>query len=63
MLQHAIVDAYRRRGVERKHVDLGTVEEPAIEPEAEAALCECFAELIPTLKPEYAELLRREVPS
>ena len=58
ILQHGIVDAYRRRGVERKHVVPADGQEPAVEPEDEAALCACFEALIPTLKPEYAELIR-----
>jgi RNA polymerase sigma-70 factor, ECF subfamily len=62
ILQNAIVDAHRRREVERKHiVEYGAAEEPSVEPEDledEAALCACFYDLIPTLKPEYAELIR-----
>ncbi len=57
ILQHAIVDAYRRRGVERKYVTDAEGEEPAVEPDDEAVLCGCFRELIPTLKAEYAELI------
>jgi RNA polymerase sigma-70 factor (ECF subfamily) len=35
--------------------------EPAAEPEPEdeTTLCACFRELIPTLKPEYAELIEK----
>jgi RNA polymerase sigma-70 factor (ECF subfamily) len=38
---------------------LDSSEEPALEPDDDAALCTCFRELIPTLKPEYAELIER----
>ena len=59
ILRHAIVDAYRRRGVERGRVETldpnHDVEDVPAEDERE--LCECFRALIPTLKPEYAELL------
>jgi RNA polymerase sigma-70 factor, ECF subfamily len=60
ILQHAIVDTYRRRGVERKHVGEVLPEELGAEPdpEDEAVVCGCFQELIPTLRPEYAELIR-----
>jgi RNA polymerase sigma-70 factor (ECF subfamily) len=58
VLQHAIVDAYRRRGVEQKHVTHEAGEEPAAPAEDEAALCECLRALVPTLKPEYAELIQ-----
>ena len=57
ILQHAIVDTYRRRGAAPKHVPLTEGAEPSIEPEAEAELCECFRGLVPTLKAEYAELI------
>ena len=57
ILQHAIVDAYRRWGVEHKYVTDAEGEGPAAEPEDEAVLCGCFRELIPTLKAEYAELI------
>ena len=56
ILRNAIVDAYRRRGVDRKYVSEADGK-PSVEPEDEAVLCECFRELIPTLKAEYAELI------
>lgn len=66
ILRNAVTDYYRHRGVdERKHAGL-LVEmiehqedrsHPAIE--AEAEVCRCFAGLLDTLKPAYAELLRR----
>ena len=60
ILHNAIVDTYRRGGVERRYVTAaGLEEEPAAEPEDESVLCECFRELIPTLKSEYAELIER----
>lgn len=58
VLQNAIVDAYRRRGVEQRHVVTGVAVEPAAEPEDDTELCACFEPLIPALKPEYADLIR-----
>src|SRR4051794_21508754 len=58
VLQNAIVDTYRRRGVGQAHVVHADVPEGAAEPEDDAELCTCFERLIPTLKPEYAELIR-----
>jgi RNA polymerase sigma factor (sigma-70 family) len=58
ILQNAIVDAYRRRGLERRHPAPIDGHEPAAPPEDEAVLCACFEALIPTLRPEYAELIR-----
>ncbi len=62
ILNNAITDVYRRRQVEAKHIEKSPalaehVAEP--EPDDEAALCACFRELLPTLKPEYAELIER----
>ncbi|GAC1395981.1 MAG: hypothetical protein NVSMB65_15060 [Chloroflexota bacterium] len=64
VVQHAIVDAYRRRAVERKHTVAteGAAWEamPAVEEEqdGDATLCACVHALIPTLKPEYADLVQ-----
>ena len=58
VLQNAIVDAYRHRGVERAHLVGGEIPEIAAEPEDDVELCACFERLVPTLKPEYAELIR-----
>ena len=58
VLQNAIVDAYRRRGVERERVVVAEVPEIAAEPEDDAELCRCFERLIPGLKAEYADLIQ-----
>lgn len=58
VLQNAIVDAYRRRGVERGRVVVAQIPEVAAEPEDDAELCRCFERLIPTLKTEYADLIQ-----
>jgi RNA polymerase sigma factor (sigma-70 family) len=42
ILQHAIIDAYRRRGAAPKHIPLTEGAEPSLEPDDEAELCECF---------------------
>lgn len=61
ILQRAIVDHYRKRQTESSHVDRpeDMDEFASPDPEDEAALCECFRELLPTLKPEYARLIER----
>lgn len=58
VLQNAIVDAYRRRGVERERIVVMDPPEIAAELEDDAELCRCFERLIPTLKTEYADLIR-----
>jgi RNA polymerase sigma-70 factor (ECF subfamily) len=62
ILNNAITDVYRRRHVEAKYLEVSTeIPETVadLQPEDEAALSACFRELIPTLKPEYAELIER----
>jgi RNA polymerase sigma-70 factor (ECF subfamily) len=58
VLQNAIIDAYRRRGVEQAHVVVADVPEIAAEPEDDSELCACFEKLIPGLKAEYADLIQ-----
>ena len=56
ILRHAIIDLYRRRDVERKALEKLEQDEPDI---AETnAVCRCLDRLIPTLKPEYATVIR-----
>jgi len=62
LLRNAVVDHYRRRGAEARGLEaltreLGDASEPP--PEVEAALCHCFEALLPALRPEYSEILRR----
>jgi RNA polymerase sigma-70 factor (ECF subfamily) len=60
ILNNAIADLYRQREVAARYLPQlaadGTSEMP---PEERAALCECFVDLLPTLKPEYAATIRR----
>src|SRR5687767_13582889 len=58
ILNNAITDHYRRRAVAERYLPQLAPDEAA-EPEDWAALCECFRDLIPTLKPEYAEMIER----
>ena len=58
VLRNAIVDHHRQRAAEARA--LAEVEQTApsnVEPELKAAVCDCVASLIPTLKPEYASIL------
>lgn len=63
VLRNALVDHYRHQDAERRGHDRYASEhrEGAAEFETalEGAVCACMGELIPTLKPEYAEVLRR----
>lgn len=57
ILNNAIIDSYRRRGAEARSIERYARQFDTMEPEDEAALCACFRELLPTLKPEYAVLI------
>ena len=60
ILNNAVVDHYRQRAVAARYLpQLAADGASDLVPEEKAALCECFVELLPTLKPGYAELIRR----
>jgi len=62
MLRNAVIDHYRRRATADRSLAAFAAElEAQVEPGAEAAgeICRCVAGLAGTLKPEYAEALRR----
>lgn len=60
ILNNAIAGTYRRRQTEEKSVQqLGYEQDHVTTLEDEQILCACFRELIPTLKPEYADLIEQ----
>ncbi|HEU5074184.1 MAG TPA: sigma-70 family RNA polymerase sigma factor [Polyangiaceae bacterium] len=62
ILRNAVVDHHRRRASADKKLEAFAAElERHAEPEGEVrgAVCRCVGELAATLKPEYAEALRR----
>lgn len=66
ILRNAISDHFRRRGIENRRgekflSDLKAREEDVSAPAADpdSAVCACFRGLLPTLKPRYAEVIRR----
>lgn len=63
LLRNALVDHYRRQAAAKRGLERFTSENPEGETELqtalEGAICECVGDLIPTLKSEYAEVLRR----
>ena len=59
ILQNAIIDAYRRRAAElNRKMNFASEAELTVSPAEEKNICECISELIPTLKPEYAEVVK-----
>ena len=62
ILRNAVIDHHRRRATGQKKLEAFAVElEQSVEPvgEVRGAVCRCIGELAATLKPEYAEALRR----
>jgi RNA polymerase sigma-70 factor (ECF subfamily) len=62
LLRNALADHWRHRGAERRALEREAAEaadEVTPPPELEDAVCRCVHGLIPTLKDEYAEILRR----
>lgn len=60
ILNNTIAGTYRRRQTEAKSVQqLGYEQEFVTTIADEQILCACFRELIPTLKPEYAEVIEK----
>lgn len=61
LLRNALVDHWRRAGRESKVLDRSAegADAAAEDPELHETVCRCFEGLLPTLKPEYSDLLRR----
>lgn len=59
LLRNSLVDYYRRCDAELRMLARKGEESEAPDPELERTICECLHALLPTLKPEYAELIRR----
>ncbi len=60
ILRNAVIDHYRRRSAEDRALErwANDLTEAAPDPQTEAIVCECIDEVLPTLKPAYAEILR-----
>jgi len=60
-LRNAVVDHYRRRGSEAKALEQFASEQDGIvaQDELMETICACVRSLVDTLKPEYAEAIRR----
>jgi RNA polymerase sigma-70 factor (ECF subfamily) len=61
LLRNALVDHYRRQAAEGRALEREAREatEASEDPELKSAVCACVGELLPTLKPEYADLVRK----
>jgi RNA polymerase sigma-70 factor (ECF subfamily) len=60
IINNAIIDYYRHRQVESKYMDRDAeAEELGFDPDERGVLCACLRDLLPTLKPEYAEVIEQ----
>jgi RNA polymerase sigma-70 factor (ECF subfamily) len=63
LLRNAVTDHHRRKDVGKRAIESYAREAPEADPgtdaELERAVCACVNDLIPALKPEYADLIRR----
>jgi RNA polymerase sigma factor (sigma-70 family) len=60
VLRNAIVDHHRRHAVDLRFKAAAAKDpSPAEDPELEKAVCRCVKDIIPTLKGEYADILRK----
>jgi RNA polymerase sigma-70 factor (ECF subfamily) len=61
VLRNAIADYYRRQAAESRALDAWRTEQTGLkdDDDLQRTACACLGELIPRLKPEYAELLAR----
>ena len=58
VLRNAVIASHRRKATSPQWADIELAETiPAPDDETVAELCECFRALLPSLKPEYAELI------
>lgn len=58
LLRNAVIDHYRKAGTEKKaKTALEREGEPRFEPELRQNICTCVSAVLPTLKPEYAEIV------
>jgi RNA polymerase sigma-70 factor (ECF subfamily) len=61
LLRNALVDYYRRQGAEGRALEREAREasEAGPDPELTQTVCACIHDLLPALKPEYAEMVRQ----
>jgi RNA polymerase sigma factor (sigma-70 family) len=61
VLQNLLTDHFRRGAAEARALEreAGSADEPTDDPELRQVVCTCMHDLLPTLKPEYAEMVRR----
>jgi RNA polymerase sigma factor (sigma-70 family) len=62
LLRNAVVDHYRRNASQQRSLESFArqlSDESRVDSDTERVLCECVTALVPTLKPEYAEVIQQ----
>lgn len=62
LLRNAVIDHYRRRSAAQKALEALAREaelDSSFDADLQRTVCECVNDLVPLLKPEYSELIRR----
>ncbi|RJS24225.1 RNA polymerase subunit sigma-70 [Corallococcus sp. H22C18031201] len=61
LLRNALVDHYRRQAAEGRALEREArdAQEASEDPELKVAVCACVGDLLSTLKPEYADIVRQ----
>lgn len=60
ILNNAIIDTYRKRSAETRYLEAyGREVDQELDTVTQSEICACFRELLPSLKPEYAEVIDR----
>ncbi|RKI74916.1 RNA polymerase sigma factor [Corallococcus sp. AB049A] len=60
LLRNALVDHHRRQSAEGRALEVEARDADAtVDLELESTVCACLTDLLPTLKPEYAQLVRQ----
>jgi RNA polymerase sigma factor (sigma-70 family) len=62
ILRNEVIDHYRRRGAEARSLETLAREagsETDLDQDLDRAICACVRDVIPTLRPEHADILRR----
>ena len=59
ILRNSISDLYRKLHREPLHIDIEFAEDLPEDPQDFVVVCECFRAILPTLPPQYAELIEQ----
>jgi len=64
ILRNSVVDHFRHRGADRRKIEglakeLDAFDSATSRSELDRVVCACFQRLLPSLKPRYAEIIRR----